>query len=441
MADIYKTTLTRRALITKGMMQIAAAAALVRVGSTAAAGGSRKGSAKMLDQSCKLLSDTLIRSIPDVPKPGYLQSYVDPTFGTLITRISGDPGSTIPNIGGKWSNIVKHHYSKDQAWNADQSLLYLATNNDGIIHTKGGIFIDGQSYQPVLAGAAKPSGGEVRWHLSKPDLMNYVAGSTLGLWNVRTGAQTTIKTFLGYNRLSFGAGEGNFSIDGRRVVLDGIRSSDGNVICFAYDLSSDTKYPDIDVSALYAGALGNVSISSLGNFIVMVHSSDHTTVFDLNGNIVTEFDQYGRPSHFDYAVDTDGDEVVVGVSKYSGEPSGRIIKRRLRDGAITVLTSGGYASHTSTRDTLASPPWALVSYEAHENPPLYFGEITAVHLTGDKVFRLCHHHNVKVDYDSEVHGAASPEGTRVVFVSNWGDATAGRPVQTYVVDLRQPCAI
>jgi hypothetical protein len=200
------------------------------------------------------------------------------------------------------------------------------------------------------------------------------------------------------------------------------------------------KYPDIDVGARYSGALGNAGISSLGNYIVIVHSTDRTTVCDLVGEVVTEFTQYGRPSHFDFAVDEDGEEVVVGVSKHSIDPGGCIMKRRLKDGAIKVLTIGGYASHTSARDTLVSPPWAIVSYEARDNPPLYFGELTAVDLAGDKVFRLCHHHNVKVDYESEVHGAVSPDGLRVVFVSNWG-APDGRPVQTYIVDMRVACTI
>src|SRR5436309_12308709 len=71
-----------------------------------------------------LISDTVIRSTPSVPKPGYLRSFIDPIYKTKITRISGDPGTAIPKVGGSWSTIVKHHYSTDQAWNADQSLLY-----------------------------------------------------------------------------------------------------------------------------------------------------------------------------------------------------------------------------------------------------------------------------------------------------------------------------
>ena len=74
----------------------------------------------------RLLGDDInSMAFPRVPEPGYLESYVDPAFKTTITRITGVPGSDIPNINGKWAVIARHHYSKDAAWNCDQSLLFL----------------------------------------------------------------------------------------------------------------------------------------------------------------------------------------------------------------------------------------------------------------------------------------------------------------------------
>src|SRR5437764_1245320 len=34
-------------------------------------------------------------AVPRVGKPGYLTPVVDPTFGTVITRIAGDPGTAV----------------------------------------------------------------------------------------------------------------------------------------------------------------------------------------------------------------------------------------------------------------------------------------------------------------------------------------------------------
>ena len=55
--------------------------------------------------------DSNIVEIPDTPKPDYLESYIDPAFGTKVTRITGDPGTAIPDVYGVWGNIARHHYS------------------------------------------------------------------------------------------------------------------------------------------------------------------------------------------------------------------------------------------------------------------------------------------------------------------------------------------
>ena len=72
-------------------------------------------------------SDLAAATAPKISAPGYLESYVDPVFKTTVTRITGIPGSGIPNLNGQWAAIARHHYSKDAAWNCDQSLLFLAS--------------------------------------------------------------------------------------------------------------------------------------------------------------------------------------------------------------------------------------------------------------------------------------------------------------------------
>lgn len=79
-------------------------------------------------QDCDLLTDkTTYLPVPVVNKPDYLQAITDPTFGTTITRIVGDPGDPIPNIPGSvWAaEQERHGYSKVSAWNCDQSMIYL----------------------------------------------------------------------------------------------------------------------------------------------------------------------------------------------------------------------------------------------------------------------------------------------------------------------------
>jgi hypothetical protein len=166
---------------------------------------------------------------------------------------------------------------------------------------------------------------------------------------------------------------------------------------------------------------------------------DRTLVFTLQGEQVTGmWTEYGRPSHYDLTVDENGDEVAVGVSK-SKPDEGRVIKRRLRDGKVTVLTAGGYASHTSTRN-VDRPGWAYITYQNRDSNSKwgsYRDEVVAVKLDGSMtVERLAHLHTKKLDYVTEAHAVPSPDGRRILWASNW-ESDTGRPIGTYVADTRR----
>ena len=93
-------------------------------------------------------------------KPGYLETFIDPYFGSKITRVSGDIGQPIPVIGGTWPQNCRNHYQKDPPWNADGSILFL---NKGCK-----MFLDGNTYEPL---DLKMPPGPARFHPLKPDIM------------------------------------------------------------------------------------------------------------------------------------------------------------------------------------------------------------------------------------------------------------------------------
>ncbi len=369
-------------------------------------------------------------TIPHVPQPGYLESYIDPPFGTRITRITGAPGTYIPNVEGKWAPIARHHYSKDAAWNCDQSLLYLARHQGRPNH----LFLDGDTYQVRFARPRAP-GSERRWHPKEPAVMVYVQDNQIGRWNVWEDTIQTLAALEGYSEFRIGPGEGNLSRDGRMIVVDGKREDDR--IAFAYDLERRQKYPDLVLNEV---RIDWVSISASGKYIVLngridSERGDQTQVYDLQGRKVGGlWSEYGRPSHYDLTIDDDGVDVAVGVSK-SKPDSGRVIKRRLSNGHVTVLTPRGYASHTSTRN-LRRPGWAYVTYQ-HPGPtwPPFWDEVIAVKLDGSlTVERIAHLHTNKIDYLTEAHAVPSPDGRRVLWASDWESST-GRPIGTYVAQL------
>ena len=384
-----------------------------------------RGWSEPLSVSCTNVVET-----PAAPAVGYLKSYIDPVFGSKVTRITGDPGSLIPGIDSRWDVIARHRYSKDSAWNCDQSLICLGRHHG----FPSKLFLDGTTYLPLF-GRNKTPGTESRWHPGKPDCRIYVKDNTIGLWNVRDDTTETLASLEGYSGFRIGPWEGNLSQDGGMIVVEAKREE--KHVVFAYDLLAKRKYPDIlldDVKVDW------VSISASGKHVVLNgrisgERGDQTQVYDLKGGKVGSlWSEYGRPSHYDLTVDGNGDDVAVGVSK-SKPDDGRVIKRRLRDGQVTVLTVGGYASHTSTRN-VRRPGWAYVSYQ-HCGPtwPPYWGEVVAVKLDGSmKVERIAHLHAQSFDYLTEAHAVPSPDGRRVLWAASHSGKT-GRPVSTYVAEL------
>jgi hypothetical protein len=370
------------------------------------------------------------QAMPDTAKPPYLSPRVDPVFGSTVTRISGDAGSPIRTGDGEWGRVVRHHYSKDQAWNADMSLLVL-TRHKG---QPNPLFLDGRTYEPLFTIRLP---GEARWHPTDPEAMLYVRDNRIGRFNVCTGKDKTIVTVEGYCQFRL-MSEGNFSYDGTRVAV-AAKDSEGHIVAFAYDLRNHIKYPDIDLSTM--PSIDWVSISALGEYIVVNgnHNGrnhrgglDQTRVFDLQGHPVgLLWENYGEPSHYDLTVDQSGEEVAVGTSK-SGVHAGKLIMRRLRDGLITVVNSES-ASHTSARN-YRRPGWAYAT--CGDDKGVFRNEIIAVKLDGSLyVERLCHMHLVRAGYDSEGHASVSPDGTRVIWNSNWDDKDGD--ISVYVAEMEQ----
>ncbi len=368
---------------------------------------------------------------PDLTKPGYLQEVTDPTFNSKITRVSGNPGNSIPNVGGTWRDVSRHGYSVRQPWNADESIIYLDRHKDLNGNWGASLFLDGETYE-VISTVSQPSANESRWHPTNPNVRLLLTDNAVKSWNVNTNQTTTLMSFSGYSNTSMGY-TGNWSDDGNKIAMYANRNSDGKQVIFAVDTQNNIKYPDKDLSGV---GIDYVSISPLGNYIMVNanfgQGSDRTKIYDLNGNQVGPYwSEYGRPSHFDLAIDQNGDEVAVGVDKSVNE--GRVIKRRLSDGQATALTTGGWAIHSSAR-CINRPGWVFASTSQASGWGPYFTEIIAVKLDGTRVERVAQTRNAFGNYENQSQPCPSPSGSRVFFASDWGSGNV--PVQAYVADFR-----
>lgn len=278
-------------------------------------------------------------------------------------------------------------------------------------------------------------------------LLNSPEGCKFGKWDVVRDVTNELIDLKPYSSCTFGAGEGNFSADGKKAIVMAVKGE--KKVIFVLNVINRSKGPDIEISKA-----DNCTMSYLGNYIVVDgfiddgDSAADSTVLKsetrykddrirvrsaIDGTLLWSESRYGLPSHWDVQIDQNGDEVVVGVVK-TAPYSGNVIKRRLSDGLITVLVDTGYASHTSGRN-YKRPGWVYVTYQTRDEPKNYpyQNEIVAVKLDGSRIERICNTRSNNFNYVAESHGSPSPDGTRVIFASDWDSGTF--PVQAYVVDI------
>jgi hypothetical protein len=372
---------------------------------------------------------------PPMPRPDYLQAVMDPLFGTDFTRVT-DPGRLLFPGVACGADYCRHRYSSTQVWNADQSLLAINNGCNGIC------FLNGRSYEPAFH---RPMNDDCKWHPIDPALMICISRREIYAWAPRSNAKKTVYAPADYRNLQFGPYKGNPSRDGSRLVVVATNSAD-ELVAFAYDLSARKKYPDINLGNL-PGTNAYCGISPSGRYIYCFHRTDDGTegtyIFTVDGVQVQHWTEHHRPGHGDMAIDEDGSDVYVGISKADPD-KWHVIKRRLEDGRVTDLAPAGYGTHVSTRN-INRPGWAFVSYEGSYSKVVgnpdgsapFYQEVVALRIDGSgEVRRIAQTRNAKSDYYSETHASPSPDASQVVWCSNWGES--GGPVADYVSRLSWP---
>ena len=380
------------------------------------------------------LATTPIIVAPQMPRPDYLQAVTDPLFGTGFTRVT-EPGRLLAAGISCNPAYCRHRYSSTQAWNADQSLLAINNGCNGIC------FLDGRTYEPAFH---RPMDDDCKWHPTDPALMICISRHEIYTWAPRSNVHTIVYAPPDYASLQFGPYKGNPSRDGNRLVVLATNGA-GALVAFAYDLSARKKYADINLGDL-PGVNAYCGISPSGRYIYCFHRMDDGTevtyIFTVDGVQVQHWTEHHRPGHGDMAIDEDGSDVYVGISKADPD-KWHVIKRRLEDGRVTDLAPAGYGTHVSARN-INRPGWVFVSYEGSYSKVVgspgyapFYQEVVALRIDGSgETRRIAQTRNAKSDYYSETHASPSPDASQVVWSSNWGEA--GGPVADYVSRLSWP---
>ena len=394
-------------------------------------------------------NDKSNRPMGQLTRPAPLESYIDPNFGSSITRITNSDAIN--------SGIARTMYSTIQAWNADESKLILW-------HREEGHFLyDGTTYELIERLPIVPADIEqVFWSRGDSNIFIYpnkavgslvdidggvyrLKGNELLEYNIATKFFRVIKDFNSICSAGAGITGGNdVQMPSYDDDLIGLRCDD---LAFTYRVSTEqvTILSGQGLSAtakLYAPQPFPSGDRSYHYDTVRNEFLETQTVFflgrpDEHANVGRLHD--ASDAYFSVAFNqTTNGACQSGV--------GSIVVHEASSGDCRVLvgqdTGYPYTLSGTHISALANknPGWVLASSVGYgvEGDSLLEQELYLANTdeSNPQVCRIAHHRSSgrhgQIGYFAEPHPVLSPSGTRVLFNSDWNDSGQ---VDVYVIEL------
>jgi uncharacterized protein (TIGR03437 family) len=350
-------------------------------------------------------------------------SYVDPVFGTTISRISNAANTVRADSGGLLQS-VEAEYSTKSPFNADNSKVLLVEFSYFALY-------DGVTLQRIKPLLPVSSSSEPLWSRSDPNVFYFhpYNSNQLKAYNVSNDVQTVVHTFSEYGAIS-GQGESEMSYDGNHLVLSG----DGHQV-FVYTISTDTKGPVFDASG--KGNLDALYISPNNNVLIAWSATgtgryQGEELYDINMNFLRQV--ANNDGHKHITRDTDGSEVLIQTNSADPTPlancSNGIVKISLATAAQTCLFALGTYDRWTDAVHVTAPDqqgWVFVeTYNVSSSASPWYpytNELLQIALDGSFVRRYAHHRSNTSVYDGQPHISLSRDGSRFTFNSNMMGST------------------
>ena len=373
-------------------------------------------------------NDLAPHPMQDVAKPAYLDTIIDPSFGTVIRRIS-DAG---------YGNVIKPMYSTIQAWNADESYMILYDQSNGVHQ-----LLNGMDYTFIrnLEDVVPDDIEQIFWDFNDPDIFFYLDRVTADLIKYAVSTKnkdilTNIKALTGCNG-NLGSGNDVQMMSWDSDVI-GLRCDNDTVYYYRISTNEITEFDisEVDYTAPMPAPSGERFYHSQS-----VYSTDGKKVLDLNEK-KTEHSCLGK-----FVDGTDAHFTVAFGEGPQGGCLGNIIAHDLVTGECFPIISEaqGYDyPKTGTHISAVShknPGWvaaSMVGYE-EDGQKLLDQELVLARVEkgNTEVYRIGHHRadENEFPYWGEPHAVISPSATRVLFGSDWSGSDDGKSVDSYVVEL------
>ncbi len=358
----------------------------------------------------------------DGEQPAYLTSFIDLEFNTQVKRITDRANQ----------NGNTHPYPKQgSAWNSDMTLLkmqYRLYDADifNEISVTAGLDV-GQAYSQL--GSPQSGAGGMRWSKKNPNEL-FVLDSSQRFKKVvinaeRTGVNTPIilHDFSndGYSTINIGNNEGNLDYNDEYIVFAAQKIGDERVYAVFYEISTDTiKWEKLIPYGLWGKNTNDpdyfdwVTVSPDGDYI-LVSSVHHIYVYD--NNFENEFMLADEASHGDIGINQVGEQVYVQF-KFSGEQGIWSYNLKTKE-KIKLLPSKYNGGHVSCRN-VQRLGWCYVNTSEED-----YKEAFALKLDDGSgtVERFVQTH-VSINNRGCTQVNVSPDGTRVLFSSDWSLGSA-----------------
>lgn len=428
-----------------------------------------RGIVKRYPKDTVLINEDLVKegyeTDTSIQRPDFAHSVDEGgDFDTKITRVTQATGDD------EVSPV--HHYPKDPVWNEDQTLMLLQG---------GRMLVDAKTYKQIHLFDTTSKKRLSRLDKSVRYGIGWISTKHYGI--VKENLLTKELTFLyeipgQYDRITIGEYEGNMDFNDTYLLLTAhkLDKEDDIPTFILYNLKTDksiikdfdgtngTKLLHITKDRM-KNRLNWATVSPLARYILVYHydklkegkDGTHSTdwykkvdKYDLNLNFIETLAYKGN--HGDVCVSQDMDrefyvqfenEGIGADGMYKNDNEKGIWQYDLETKKRVKIAPNHGGGHVSCQN-YKRPGWAYITYKSLQ---LDDRDIFAIMLGDDGVdiygnrivnrfakARYMAKHNSGYGYtDLSAHSTPSPDGTKVIFKSNWKE---GEPLDDFVAERR-----